>query len=190
MTPTLRQAARLAEEIAARIRVLSPPLETLLGADETAPAAAVARAREKARAQEADVRALEDVLVAIRQAVGRANAEAGISDLLAERAALGGRIARLEARAKARPYAGAAQADAALADLRAQRAASRFGGAEASIAVPIWDAEEVAEAEREALACRRRLAAVGDLLAERNAGRRIALPAGAEDLLRRHGIAA
>jgi hypothetical protein len=190
MTPTLRQAARLAEEISVRIRALSPALDVALSADETMPAAAVARARDKARRQEQEVRALEEVLVALRQAVGRANAETGISDLLAERAVLGGRLSRLEARAKSRPYAGEAQAEAALADLRAQRSASRFGGSDSTIAVPIWDAEEIESAEMEALACRRRLAEIGDLLAERNAGRRIVLPSGAEELLRRHGIAA
>jgi len=190
MTPTLRQAARLAEEIAARIRVFSPPLDTALAADETAPAEALERARLRATHQDHEIHQLEDLLIALRQAVGRANAETGISDLLAERAVLAGRLARLEARAKARPYVGAPQAEAALADLRAQRSASRFGGAEGSVSVPIWTLTEIADANAEALTCRRRLAAIGDALAERNAGRRIALPAGAEDLLRRHGIAA
>jgi len=79
--------------------------------------------------------------------------------------------------------------EAALADLRAQRSASRFGGAERAVQVPIRTLDEIADASAEVLVCRR-LATIGDALAERNAGHRVMLPAEAEDLLRRHGIAA
>jgi hypothetical protein len=51
MTPTLRQAARLAEEISARLRALSLGLDVALSADEIMPAAVVARARDTARRQ-------------------------------------------------------------------------------------------------------------------------------------------
>ena len=108
MTPTLRQAARLAEKIAARIRGLFLILDAKPAANETVPADALEHARLRATNQDRSIHPIKGAPIALHQAVGRANAETGISDLLGERAVFSDLLAHLEAFAKIRPPCGSA----------------------------------------------------------------------------------
>lgn len=132
--------------------------------------------------------ALEHALQDIRKAVGRANAEAGVSDLLAEQARIGRLIEDLTPLAEAAPYEGTA-----IASKRAARAATtdtvpaspygRNQGAGETIQVNLFCQDHIEEARVRLLDARKAKSRIKDRLAEINAMTRIELSAETEDTL-------
>ncbi|HUC16728.1 MAG TPA: hypothetical protein VMA37_03455 [Acetobacteraceae bacterium] len=85
---TLTKASRLQERIRAAVRGLPLATHVTLGIFSSEPAAAVERAAASLR-ENLDVLArLLAILAQLRAATGRANAQCGVVDLLAEKAAL------------------------------------------------------------------------------------------------------
>lgn len=190
MDITLRRAAALQDAIRETLRGLNLAGQTQVSIfGDVAEAARVKRAefRQTLKAQ-AD---LNTVLFEIRQLVGQANVESGISDLLAIKAHVAAEISTLSALEGLDP----AEPDEALAQ-RAARAAtaetsSGFGGARApieKITVSLMDAEALEAVSLQASRARKARLEVGDRLAELNASTRIKLSAQVTEILTRHGL--
>lgn len=139
--------------------------------------------------------ALDRALTVIRNAVARANAEAGVSDLLAEQARLGRVIEDLTPFAQAKPYEGAE-----VSQKRAERAANQkepqvslYGRGDAPVAetilVSLLNEEDIENARLKLLEAKRAKTLVKDRLSEINAVTRITLPDDVAAVLKAEHIA-
>ncbi|HUC63953.1 MAG TPA: hypothetical protein VMA53_00915 [Stellaceae bacterium] len=188
---TLAKAARLQERIRAAVRLLPLAPCAVIGIFAPEPAAAVEREAARLR-KDLDVLArLLKILAQVRAATGRANAECGIGDLLAEKAGLAEELSLLSKLVPERAGTGSAgDLDGMLG--RAQRPSLRrhAGEVEAQVSAmraryeqaqrsettidaPLLDDADAERLRERIVACRRRLEEIGDRLRELNSGVRV-----------------
>jgi hypothetical protein len=180
---TLTKASRLQDLIRAAVRDL--PLTTHVTLGIFAPEPATAVEREAARLREdVDVLArLLSILAQLRAATGRANAQHGVADLLAEKAAIGeelglliklipgqaatGDFDELLGGARQRfPHRHAGEIEALVSAMRARY--EHAEGSQTTVEAPLLDGAEAARLRKRLVARRRRLEEIGDQLREIN----------------------
>jgi hypothetical protein len=200
---TLTKASRVQERIRAAVRGLPLATHVTLGIFAPDPAAAVEREAAKLR-QDLDVLArLLSILAQLRAATGRANAQCGIADLLAEKAALEEELSLLT---KLRPGpVDAGDFDADLVggrrpflrrhggEIEAQISAMRVRYEHAergqtTIEAPLLDDADAERLRERLLARRRRLEEIGDQLREINGRIRIEIDDDALVYLRERAV--
>jgi hypothetical protein len=188
---TLTKAGRLQERIRAALRELRLVPHVAIGIFAPEPAARVEHEATTLRENLHVLTRLLAILAKMRAATGRANAESGIGDLLAEKAGLEEELAlliKLIPERGERPDAG--DLDAYLgrrqrpslrrhkgeieAQVRAMRV--RYEQAEpgeTTIMVPLLDDTHAERLRERIVACRRRLEEIGDRLRELNGSIRV-----------------
>jgi hypothetical protein len=186
---TLTRASRLQERIRAAVRDL--PLTAYATLSIFAPDPAVAVEREAARLREdVDVLArLLSILAQLRAATGRANAQHGVADLLAEKAAVDEEVSLLIKLIPGQVAPG--DFDELVGGARQQRFLRRHPGeieaqvsamraryeqterSQTTIEAPLLDGAEAARLRERLVARRRRLEEIGDQLREMNGRVRI-----------------
>jgi hypothetical protein len=185
---TLTKSSRLQERIRAAVRDLPLTTHVTLGIFAPEPAAAVEREATRLR-EDVDVLArLLSILAQLRAATGRANAQHGVVDLLAEKAAIDEEVGLLvklipgqvatenfdELLGGARhrfPRRHAGEIEAQVSAMRA-----RYEHAERSqttVEAPLLDGADAARLRERLVARRRRLEEIGDQLREINGRVRI-----------------
>jgi len=200
---TLTKASRLQERIRAAVRGLPLTTHVAVGIFAPEPAAAVEREAAKLR-QDLDVLArLLSILAQLRAATGRANAQCGIADLLAEKAAIEEEVSLLT---KLRPGpVDTGDFDADLGggrrpfprrhgdEIEAQVSAmrARYEHAERSqttFEAPLLDDADVERLRERVVARWRRLEEIGDQLRELNGRLRIEIDDDALVYLRERAV--
>jgi hypothetical protein len=185
---TLTKASRLQERIRAAVRGLPLATHVTLGIFSSEPAAAVERAAASLR-ENLDVLArLLAILAQLRAATGRANAQSGVADLLAEKAAVEeeiGLLTKLRPRPvdtgdfdadlgggrRPFPRRHGGEIEAQVSAMRARYEHAERG--QTTFEAPLLDDADVERMRERLLARRRRLEEIGDQLREINARIRI-----------------
>jgi hypothetical protein len=188
---TLAKSRRLQERIRAAVRVLPLTPCAAIGIFAPEPAATVEREATRLRKDLDALARLLSILAQVRAATGRANAECGIGDLLAEKAGLdeelsllsklvpertgtgsaadfGGMLGRAQ-RPSLRRHAGEVEAQVSAMRARYEQAQR----SETTIEAPLLDDADAARLRERIVACRRRLEEIGDRLRELNSGIRV-----------------
>jgi hypothetical protein len=200
---TLTKSSRIQEQIRAAVRDLPLTTRATVGIFALEPAAAIER--EAARLRE-DVDALArllSILAQLRAATGRANAQHGVSDLLAEKAAIGEEVSLLMK--LTRGHAASGDFDELLGGARQRFPRRHAGEIEAQVSAmraryehaersqmtfeaPLLDDAEAERLRERLVARRRRLDEIGDQLREINGRVRIEIDDDALRYLREREI--
>lgn len=188
---TLTKAGRLQERLRAAVRDLPLTTHVTIGIFAAEPAATIEREAAKLRADLDVLTRLLSILAKVRAAAGRANAEHGIGDLLAEKAAIDEEINLLVkliptqgSRADAEDFIGAlgttprpglrqhaGEIETQVDAMRARYQKTERG--ETTVEVPLLDEAEAKRLRERIVARRRRLEEIGDRLRELNSSIRI-----------------
>jgi hypothetical protein len=185
---TLTKSSRIQEQIRAAVRDLPLTTRATVGIFALEPAAAIEREAARLREDVEVLARLLSILAQLRAATGRANAQHGVADLLAEKAAIDEEVSLLmklirgqaasgdfdELLGGARQRFTRRHAGALEAQVSAMRA--RYEHAERSqttIEAPLLDDADAERLRERLLARRRRLEEIGDQLREINGRVRI-----------------
>jgi hypothetical protein len=202
---TLAKATRLQEQLRVALRQLPLVSHVAIGIFVSAPAAAGEREAGRLRGNLDLLTRLLAILAKLRAATGRANAECGIGDLLAEKAGLEEELGLLTKLIPGVGRADAGDLDGFLgraqrrslrrhageieAQINAMRA--RFEQAEpgeTTVEAPLLDDADAARLRERIVACRRRLEEIGDRLRELNGSVRVEIDDGALAYLREQQV--
>jgi hypothetical protein len=185
---TLTKSSRIQEQIRAAVRDLPLTTRATVGIFALEPAAAIEREAARLR-EDVDVLArLLSILAQLRAATGRANAQHGVADLLAEKAAIDEEVSLLKKLIRGQaasgdfdellggarqrfPHRHAGEIEAQVSAMRA-----RYEHAERSqttFEAPLLDGAEAARLRERLVARQRRLEEIGDQLREINGRVRI-----------------
>jgi hypothetical protein len=183
---TLTKASRLQQRIRAAVGGLPLAAHVTLGVFAPEPAAAVERAAATLREDLEALARLLSILAQLRAATGRANAQHGVADLLAEKAAIDeetsllakllpgvpgdfDEILRGGQRALLRRHAGEVEAHVSAMRARYEHAER----SQTTIEAPLLDDADAERLRERLVARRRRLEEIGDQLRELNGRIRI-----------------
>jgi hypothetical protein len=187
-TMSLTKAARLQDRIRMAIRETPIRSHLALGIFVPDPAAALEQEAARLRQNLDSVARLLSILAEVRTNIGKANAQSGISQLLAEKSAIeeelklvasllpaeemGGSDDGIETWRRARRRTSFRRRAGEVEDeIRAMRARyEQAEGGETTAWVPLLEEADTERLRARVVACRRRLEAVGDRLRELNGG--------------------
>jgi len=187
---TLTKTARLQERIRAALRELPLLPHVAIGIFALEPLTTIEREAARLRENLDVLTRLLAILAQVRAATGRANAECGIGDLLAEKAGLEEELSLLTklipgvGRADAGDFDGflggakrrslrrhAGEIEAQVNAMRARYEQTEPG--ETTVEAPLLDDADAERLRERIVACRRRLEEIGDRLRELNGGIRV-----------------
>jgi hypothetical protein len=197
---TLTRAQRLQDRIRGALRELPLASHVEIGIFAADPSGAVGREAGRLRKNLEVLTRLLAILAEVRAATGRANAECGIGDLLAEKAGIEeeiGLLARLIAVAgdfggllgtRPRPplHREAGEIEAQIRAMRARYEQADQG--DVTIDAGLLDDADAERLRERIVACRRRLEEIGDRLRELNGSVRIEIDDAALAWLREHEV--
>ena len=187
MNITLRKASALQNAINETLKGLE--VTTTATVDEFLDAGAVIAAKRDEVTQTVVRKAgLLDVLYAVRKSVAAANANAGITDLLADVAQLEKRIQLQNALASASVQLEAAVLDGRLARLREQTGEARLYRSTNCVETGVFNKEEIASAKAELAELKKRKQALQDRLLELNVSTTVALSEKSVIVLQQEGL--
>jgi hypothetical protein len=186
---SLRKAAQIRTAIAGRIQAINLRPQVTLSVYDEHPYNTLRVAQQAFQADLALVTRLEDVLYAVRAAIGRANSEIGLDDLLAEKAKLDLRLARLQGVAQMVPP----RQDLVLAKLEVARAKlaspdGHLGYGEEEQAVFAVTEVDVVAAKAMMVLVKRDLRAIGNQLLDHNVRGTVAIPDEDYTFLQEQGV--
>jgi hypothetical protein len=189
---TLTTAGRLQERLRAALRELPLGTHLVLNIFAQEPEAVVEREATRLRNDLDVLECLLSILASLRAAVGKANAQCGIGDLLAEKAAIEEEMKLLE------DFAGFGLEDryslvrhAGELEQQARALRARYEQAEegeTQIRAPLLDEADLERLNARRLARRRRLEEIGDRLRELNGNTLVEIDSGALAYLREKGV--
>jgi hypothetical protein len=182
---TLTRAGRLQDRIRGALRELPLAPQVEIGIFAPDPAAAVGREARRLRENLNILTRLLAILAEVRAATGRANAECGIGDLLAERAGIEEELSLLTkliadavdfggllgTRQRPSLYRQAGEIEAQIRAMRARYEQADQG--QVTIDATLLDDADAERLRERIVACRRRLDEIGDRLRELNGSIRV-----------------